>query len=68
MAVCTSLVLAVGNGLIGMADTKTEAVSKKVTLDLLILIHISYMVTVMQFISIKEKTQTHVMQVFIGLN
>lgn len=57
-----------GNGLIGMADTKTEAVSKKVTLDLLILIHISYMVTVMQFISIKEKTQTQVMQVFIGLN
>lgn len=42
MAVCTSLVLAVGNGLIGMADTETGAVSKKVTIDLLILINISW--------------------------
>lgn len=43
MVVCIFLVFVMGNGLIGMVDIKIEVVSKKVILDLFILIYILWL-------------------------
>lgn len=43
MVVCIFLVFVVGNGLIGMVDIKIEVVSKKVILNLFILINILWL-------------------------
>lgn len=43
MVVCIFLVFVMGNGLIGMVDIKIEVVSKKVILDLFILINILWL-------------------------